>query len=153
MKDNQNLLAKLQEYIDCFLEADPREEFREITAKGIAGDATGDLTELALKYLALAIIHGVEENARAIAVIHNGDMDGAVVMKTTEEMRLPDPPSGLARQMADLIRCIAGLEETTGAAEIACGFREDRLALRVETDMVGAMKKIILFFPTIKAMR
>ena len=153
MKDRRNLHAKMQEYIDCYLEADPQVELREITRKGVEGDATGDMTELALKYLALAVIHGVEEHAKVIGVVHEGDMDGSVVMKTAEEVQLPDPPTGLAREMAEVIRCIAGMEAAEGQGSISCGFRQDRLELEVEGEQEASREKVLLRIPSMKAGR
>ena len=54
IKDDRNYHQRLQEFCDCYLESDPKKEL-ERASKGVSGDPSGDLDELALKFLGLVI--------------------------------------------------------------------------------------------------
>ena len=64
MRDSKSLHLKLQEYADCFSESDAGRELEEISKKGAAGDKIGEMTDVAMKYLASAILLGIEKQAR-----------------------------------------------------------------------------------------
>ena len=67
IKDDRNYHQRLQEFCDCYLETDPKKEL-EKAAKGISGDPSGDLDELALKFLGLGIFYGATEKAKKISI-------------------------------------------------------------------------------------
>jgi len=57
MKDKHSLHLKVQELCDCFATADPLKEMSLL-------EKDDDRTEAALKWLALAILHGINANAK-----------------------------------------------------------------------------------------
>ena len=64
MKDKETLHKKVQELIDCFATTDPLKEMSELGKEGDVGEA-------ALKWLALATLHGINRNAEKITVQHS----------------------------------------------------------------------------------
>ncbi len=64
MKDTGNLHLKVQELCNCFATTDPLKEMSIVK-----NDA--DKTEAALKWLALAALHGVNNNAEKICHYKN----------------------------------------------------------------------------------
>ena len=72
IKDDRNFHQRLQEFCDCYLETDPKKEL-EKAAKGISGDPSGDLDELALKFLGLGIFYGASEKAKKISIQRSKD--------------------------------------------------------------------------------
>jgi hypothetical protein len=150
MRDTRNLHIRLQEYADCFMETDPRKELRDICRNGIKGDATGDLTEVALKYLSLAILLGVEEEAQKILIRRKGDMQGYCKLNGEPDTRNHNPPPGLAKEMIGIIRCITDLEEDTGCRKLIYGLRNDQLEIDVEVKRVNGAEELTLIFPKIR---
>ena len=61
MKEKRNIHLKVQEMCDCYATEDPLKEMSEIK-----GDK--DQGEAAEKWLALAALHGVNNNAREISI-------------------------------------------------------------------------------------
>jgi len=61
MKDTKSLHLKVQELCDCFATTDPLKEMSVVK-----DDA--DTQEAALKWLALAVLHGVNNNAKKISI-------------------------------------------------------------------------------------
>jgi hypothetical protein len=137
MRDSKSLHLKLQEYADCFSETGATEELEEISKKGAGGDTTGDLTEVALKYLATAILRGIEEDAEKIQITGEGTMEGDCRLLGKTEIILPKPPTGLAREMIGIVRCITGLETDSGESRLAYGIRNDNLDIDVSIHKTG----------------
>ncbi len=132
MKDLNSLHARLQEYNNCFAESDPKRELREIASRGIAGETTQDMTDLALKYLSLSILAGVDAEAEKVFYARNGEMNGSCFLAAgREETRLPTPPTGVTREIIGILRRIAGLEPDKAYGSLVCGIRDDRLVMDV----------------------
>ena len=65
MKEKRNLHLKVQEMCDCYATGDPLKEMSIIKNDEDKEDA-------ALKWLALAALHGVNNNAEEITITRNG---------------------------------------------------------------------------------
>jgi hypothetical protein len=142
MRDQKSLHLKLQEYADCFSETDAAKELEDISEKGAGADKTGDLTEVALKYLATAILVGIEEEAEKIQITREGAMEGDCRLLGKTEIILPRPPTGLAREMIGIVRRITDLEADTGESRLACGIRNDRLDMNVSIHKAGEKESL-----------
>ncbi len=149
MVNVNSLQLRFQGYLDCFAETDPESELREIHAKGVGGDATGDLTEVALKYLALGILHGIDQGASHLMIESEGTMNGSCRLAGSRDIRLPAPPTGLARSMIDMVRCMAGMEKDSGTGRIACGFRNDRFDLDFEVSRDRDRQELSIRLPRV----
>lgn len=147
MKDARNLHIRLQEYTDCFAETDPAPELDEISAKGVEGDRTLDMTETALKYLSLTIISGIEKEASNILFTRKGDMNGACYLVGDEKTRLPNPPTGLIKEIIGIIRCITDLEPDAGSSRLIWGIRNDQLEIDVGVSKEGNEEILNLTLP------
>lgn len=150
MKDPESLHLKLQEYADCFSESDASRELEEISKKGAGGDATGDMTDLALKYLSSAILHAIEEQAHKVQITREGPMEGECRLLGKTEVLLPRPPTGLAKHMVSIIRCITDLEADNGRSKLAYGLRNDRLEIDVSVQKSGDREILGLALPANK---
>jgi len=144
MKDHNSLHARLQQYNDCFAEADPRAELRKIASRGIAGEHPQDLTELALKYLSLSILTGVDAGAAKVFYARKGDQNGSCVLAGPRQDRLPAPPTGVAQEIIEILRRIAGLEQDKAYGALACGVRQDTLRMDVGVARSGDRETLSL---------
>lgn len=82
MTDTVSLHLKVQELCNCFATTDPLKEMSSV--KGGA-----DKEEAALKWLALAALHGVNNNAEKISITKTDDGN----VKVTAKYRKTDLPS------------------------------------------------------------
>lgn len=147
MKDAKSLHLKLQEYADCYSESDAARELQEISRKGAGGEMTGDVTDVALKYLSCAILHAIEEEAQKVQISRQGAMEGDCKIIGKGEKSLPKPPTGLAREMLGILRCITGLEAESGESKLAYGLRNDRLDIDVTVHKSGEREVMGLALP------
>jgi hypothetical protein len=139
MKDKGSLHLKVQELCDCFATTDPLKEMSVVK-----NDA--DKEEAALKWLALAALHGVNNNAEEIAITRSDD--GKV--KVTAEYRktdLPSPGPEVAEKIIEAMSGITHIEGDEGKTQLALGIRDSSIDLTVKMKKKGDEKKVTIKFP------
>ncbi len=82
MKDKRSLHLKVQELCDCYATTDPLKEMSELKKEA-------DKDDVALKWLALATLHGINSNAKKITVTRSEDGE----VNVTAEYRVAELPS------------------------------------------------------------
>lgn len=139
MKDAANLHLKVQDLCDCFAANDPLKEMSVI-------QHDNDLQEAALKWIALAVLHGINSNAEEISLTNKGD--GSV--KVTAEYRkaeLPSPGNKIGEKVITALRDIIHLEDDRGESTLAFGIRNNSMDLKVTSLNEGGDSKITISFP------
>lgn len=139
MKDKGNLHLKVQELCDCFVTTDPLKEMSDII-----NDT--DKEEAALKWLALAILHGVNNNAEKISITR---LDDGNVTVTAEYRKkdLPSPGSEIAQKIIEAVTGITHLEGDKGKTPLALGIRNGSIDLKIKIKPTDSGKKITIKFP------
>jgi hypothetical protein len=139
MKDKESLHRKVQELVDCFATTDPLKEM------SILKDEEAE-EEAALKWLALAVLHGINAGAKEISVIKSGD--GTVrVFAEYYKAELPSPGSIIGERLFESTRRITHLEKDKGETALAMGVREGSIDLGVEIEKERKGEKLKLKFP------
>ena len=138
MKDKESLHRKAQELVDCFATTDPLKEMSEL--------GKGEEEEEALKWLALAALHGINGNAKKISIAKL--MDGSFkVTAKYRETELPSPGSAVGQKILEVLRRMIYLEEDKGKSLLALGIREGSIDLQIEAEKNEKEEKITLKFP------
>ena len=142
MKEKRSQHLKVQELIDCFAATDPLREMSVIAKEK-------DLDEAALKWLALAVLHGVNFNAKKItlSVAKGGDVTVTAKYRKAE---LPSPGAGVGARVVDAVRHITHFEGEKEKGPLAIGVRNDSLELRVGVERDARGDTIVLKFPKLK---
>lgn len=139
MKEKRNLHLKVQELCDCYATTDPLKEMCIV-------EKDPDKEEAALKWLALAALHGVNDNAKEITIRRN--KKGEVrVLATYREAELPSPGADVAQKIMSAVRDITHIEGDKGKTHLALGMRNDSLDLKVKIKVTGAHEKVRIEFP------
>ncbi len=139
MKDKGSLHLKVQEMCDCFATTDPLKEMSVVK-----DDA--DKEEAALKWLALAALHGVNNNAEKISVTRLDDGN----VKVTAEYRktdLPSPGSEVAEKIIETVIGITHIEGGEGKTPLALGIRDSSIDLSIKMKTKDGRKKVTIKFP------
>ena len=139
MKDKRSLHLEVQEHIDCFAGTDPLKEMSEIT-----GDEDKD--QAALKWLALAALHGINSDAKKISVRTAADGTTKVLAKY-RKAELPSPGGEIGQKIVEAVRKITHFEEDKGEGPLALGIRNDSIEIDVKVEREGARETVILKFP------
>jgi hypothetical protein len=122
---NQHL--KLQEMCDCYLETDFVAELEHMAA----APTSDDLEENAMKYLALAIMHTITEQAAKLSMKKKGDVI-SVVVKNKEKETLPPPTAAVFNKIIAIIRTILHIEDDKGKLPLSLGLRNGEVNLTVK---------------------
>jgi hypothetical protein len=142
MKDQRSLHLKVQEHADCFATADP---LREMSVIG----KEADREDAALKWVALAVLHGINANAKEIRL--TASEGGAVkVAAKYREAELPSPGAEVGRKIIEGIRQITHFEGDKGKGPLALGIRNDSLEIGVSVERGENGETVSLKFPKSK---
>ncbi len=139
MKEKRNLHLKVQEMCDCYATSDPLKEMSIIKNDEDKEDA-------ALKWLALAALHGVNNNAEEITITRSSEGNVRVVAEYRES-ELPSPGSEVGGKIVDALREITHIEEDKGKTTLSLGIRNDSVELKIKFKAKNDKEKITIKFP------
>mgnify|MGYP005808212369 CR=1 FL=1 len=139
MKEKRNLHLKVQELCDCYATGDPLKEMSVVPNDG-------DKEEAALKWMALAALHGVNNNAKEVTISRYAD--GAVrVTAKYRETDLPSPGAEVGSKIMEAVREITHIEGSKGKSALALGIRNDSIELEVKMKEKEDREKVTIKFP------
>ena len=139
MKEKRNVHLKVQELCDCYATNDPLKEMSVVKNDG-------DKDEAALKWLALAALHGVNNNAKEVILTRSSNGDVSVTAKY-RETELPSPGSEVGTKIMEAVREITHIEGEKGKSPLALGIRNDSVELEVKLKEKEGREKITIKFP------
>lgn len=138
MKDKESLHSKMQDLCNCFATTDPLKEM-----SALKNDS--DREEAALKWLALAALHGVNDNAEKITLTRTED-GKVTVTAEYRKTELPSPGSEIAANIIDSMAGITHLEGGEGSSQLALGIRDSSINLSIKMKSEDGRKKLTLKF-------
>ncbi|RJR33714.1 MAG: hypothetical protein C4576_27415 [Desulfobacteraceae bacterium] len=139
MREKETLHGRVQKLIDCFATTDPLKEMA-----GLAGE--DDRQEAALKWLALAVLHGINSGAKEISVQRSEEGEVRVVAEY-KKAELPSPGVEVGNYILESLRDITHVEGEKGKTTLAMGVRDGGIDLLVKLKRSGTAEKITLKFP------
>lgn len=139
MKEKRNLHLKVQELCDCYATTDPLKEMSVVKNEA-------DQEEGALKWVALAALHGVNSNAKKIAVSRTpqGDFKVTAEYRTAE---LPSPGKSIGEKIISTLREITHIETEKGKTPFALGIRDSSLEVKIAFKSGDEGETVTLKFP------
>jgi len=139
MKDAGNLHQKVQGLCDCYATNDPLKEMSKVKNES-------DTDEAALKWIALAVLHGINSNAKEIT-ISKTKSDGIKVTAEYRKAELPSPSSPIAEKIINAMREISHLEGQKAETTLAFGIQNNSMDLKIKSIHEGSDEKITIEFP------
>jgi len=137
MKDASSIHLKVQELCDCFATTDPLKEMSRMLQETNEDEA-------GMKWIALAILHGINSNAEEVSI--STTKEGKV--RVTAEYRkaeLPSPGPAIGQKAIKAIRAMTHSNE--GKSTLAIGVRNNSLDLKIKSRNEGGDDKITIVFP------
>jgi hypothetical protein len=139
MKDSVSIHKSVQEMCDCFATTDPLQEMSKI--KNDSGNK-----DAAVKWLALAALHGVNQNAEKISIFRGED--GRVkVLAEYRVAELPSPGSETGEKVFEALREMTHIETDKVKTALALGIRDSSLDLNVTIKKKKDHERITIQFP------
>jgi hypothetical protein len=139
MKEKRNLHLKVQELCDCYATTDPLKQMSIIQKEP-------DSAETALKWLALATLHGIDAGAEKISLHIQKDGQIQVTAKYREAL-LPAPGKEIAEKIMESLREITHIEGEKGKIPLSLGIRNSSIDLGISLKSEGETGKITISFP------
>jgi len=140
MEDKQNLHLKVQEHIDCFGDTDYLKEMSTV-------QNDEDTSEAALKWLALAALHGINANAEKITLKQEAGDGIPNVSAQYRKSQLPTPGPDVGREIIKTIQSITHIEGEKGKMPLALGIRDSNVDLEIKFKTEDGKTKISIEFP------
>ena len=138
MNTIRSLHLRVQEMCDCYTTTDPLQEMSKLVRE------EKDLQESAIKWLALAILHGINSNAKKIAI--QRDDDGQVVVKAKyRSAELPPPNEKIASTVMEIMREITHIEDK-GKLPLSIGIQNSSIDLEAKLKLKKSEDKLELKF-------
>ncbi|MCF8039702.1 MAG: hypothetical protein K9K79_10330 [Desulfohalobiaceae bacterium] len=139
MEDKRNLHLKVQEHINCFGDSDYLQEMSEIPRDQ-------DTSQAALKWLALAALHGINANAEKISL--KKDKSGSYTVQAEyRKSGLPSPESRVGEEIMNTIRNITHIEGAKGKMPLSLGIRDSSVQLDIKIKSKEDGEKLTIEFP------
>jgi len=139
MLDKRNLHLKVQELADCHKGTDPLKEMCLVAKEA-------DADEAALKWIALAVLHGVGSNAKKVQ-LSVGPTGEAVATAEYRKARLPSPGGTVATKAIEALRQITHFERDKEKGPLAFGWGNESLELRVKVKRSDKGDAVEIEFP------
>jgi hypothetical protein len=139
MKEKRNLHLKVQEMCDCYATGDPLKEMSVVKNDK-------DKDEAAVKWLALAALHGVNNNAEEINITRSSEGNVRVVAEY-RDTELPSPGTEVGKKIMKALREITHIEEEKGKTPLSLGIRNDSVNLTIKFKEKNGKEKITIKFP------
>jgi len=138
MRDKGGLHKKVQELVDCFATTDPLKEMSGLIKEK-------DENEAALKWLALAVLHGINMNAKKITIkrSRNGKVEVTAKYRETE---LPSPGTTIGEKVFAAVQGITHLERSKDKTVLALGVRDGSIEIKVEIKKGEEKEEVSLRF-------
>jgi hypothetical protein len=145
--EKRTLHQRLQEYCECFMETDPKRELERIGKWGTAADVTGDPEEVGIRFLGLAILYGLKENAEKISISREPGAGTQMTVEAAGKYKLPAPEPEVAEQALKVMRSITHLEAANAREPLAFGIKNDRLEFGIEFHSADGKETMSISFP------
>jgi hypothetical protein len=139
MKDKRSLHLKVQEMCDCFATSDPLKEMALLKNEP-------DKEEAATKWIALAILHGIDSHAKKISICKAKDGQVKVLAKY-KTCALASPGPEIGNKIIETMKQITHIEEEKGKTPLAVGIRDSSIELKVKIEKEDDMEVITFKFP------
>ena len=127
---------------ECYLETD-----YSSTIQKVADSRSDDLTEDAFKYLALAILYSLTENASRLTLKRKKDKITVIIKTDYKKIALRSPPPALFAQMISTMRSILHLEEDKGSLPLVLGLKSGQVEVHVKVEKQIGKETLKIRFP------
>jgi len=137
MKEKRNLHLKVQEMCECYSSTDPLKSMSQMVNEA-------DADEAAVKWIALATLHGINANAKSISISISGE--AVHVIAEYRPAELPAPNRAIAEKIMASVREITHIEDAKGRLPLALGVRDSSVDVEVKVKSKKDKQTVTLEF-------
>ncbi len=137
MKEKRNLHLKVQEMCDCYSATDPLKSMSQMVDEA-------DVDEAAVKWIALATLHGINSNAKKIKISQSGE--SVTVTAEYRTARLPAPNKAIADKIMAAVREITHIDTPKGKLPLSLGVSGSSIDIDVKVKSKEEKHSVTLRF-------
>jgi len=137
-----NLHLKLMEMCDCYLGTDYAD-----TIQQVADAPSADTQEDALRYLALALLLTLTEEARQLSLKRKKDKITVTIKHDAEKIALRPPTRPVFDRIIAMMRTIIHLDEDKGGLPLTLGLKNDQIEVQVKMERTADKETLKVKFP------
>jgi hypothetical protein len=137
-----NLHLKLMEMCDCYLGTD-----YATTIHKVADTPSGDIQEDALRYLALALLFTLTQEARQLSLKRKNDKITVTIKHEDEKIALRPPARPVFDRIIVIMRGILHLDEDKGGMPLTLGLKNDQIEVQVKIERSPDKEALKVKFP------
>ncbi len=137
-----NLHLRLMEMCDCYLGTDYAS-----TIQKVADVRSADIQEDALRYLSLALLFTLTEEARQLSFKRKNDKITVTIKHDDEKIALRPPARPVFDSIIAIMRTILHLEQDKGGLPLTLGLKNDRIEVQVKVERVADKETLKVKFP------
>ncbi len=124
---------------DCFATNDPLKKMSKLQHEL-------NTQEAATKWVALAILHGINSDAEEIS-IENTKTGSVKVIAEYRRAELPPPDTAISQEVINILKEIIHADSSQEDSTLALGVRNNSMDLRVKTREERGDSKVTIQFP------
>lgn len=137
-----NLHLKLMEMCDCYLGTD-----YAATIQKVADAPSADTQEDALRYLALALLYTLTEEAHQLSLKQKKGKITVTIKHDDEKIALRPPTRPVFEKIIAIMRGILHLEEDKGGMPLTLGLKNDQIEVQVKVERTADKETLKVKFP------
>jgi hypothetical protein len=142
--------AKLEEFIDCFLNTNHKEELESFTLPHLARPTREEAPDEALRYLALVLLYGLNQRVKDISFVRKQPGRMITRMSGDKFYDVPAPKEEVAEHLFEEIEEMAGIDGTKRNGKLVVGIKNDQVNLKISSLMTDAdEEKILIQLPKV----
>ena len=139
MKDKRSLHLKVLELCNCYTTTDYLKEMSVLPGEV-------DKEEGALKWVALSVLHGINGNAKKIALSRAKDGQIKVIAKYRKS-ELPSPGEDVGGKVLEVMKEITHIEGEGGKIPLAIAIRDSSFEVTVKLEQDAEGETVTIEFP------
>jgi hypothetical protein len=137
-----NLHLKLIEMCDCYLGTD-----YAATIQKVADAPSADTQEEALRYLALALLFTLNEEAKQLSLKRKKDKITVTIKHDAEKIALRPPARPVFDKIIVIMRTILHMDEDKGGLPLTLGLKNDQIEVQVKFERTEDKETLKVKFP------
>ena len=142
--------VKLQEFMDCFVEADHKKELESFSTSSLTGSMRERVADEALRYLAIVLLYAIDENGKDISFIRKAPDAALCRMSGDKFYDIPAPKEEAVISLFSEIEEMTGMDETKRTGKLVLGLGNDQIELKISSTVTDAREeKIMIQLPSL----
>jgi type II secretory ATPase GspE/PulE/Tfp pilus assembly ATPase PilB-like protein len=140
--------VKLQEFLDCYLQSDFKEELEHFSEPHLTGSIREEIPDEALRYFALVLLYAIEERVQDISFVRKAPDSAVCRMIGDNFYEVPAPREEIISALFEEIEEMTGMDTTRRKGKLILGLKDSEIDLEILSTISNEKEeKILIHLP------